>query len=209
MAALDAMDVDDRKVNRRVYGRGLFDGLRMAGVGDPEGFVNASKMHRIEQGLNGIAKKVLDAVPISEAWTVSRIVQELARTTGSTPEFRIVHGCIGRLLEQGLVREQPANCFSRVKVRQPLAVVVNDQKTEGDVMTAAKPATEQKALKVAEPLDRLAGLSVSMRDLSNRVAAMAKEIDEVALDVESRIESIKADTEKLRQLQSLLKSIGQ
>lgn len=60
-----------------------------------------------------------------------------------------------------------------------------------------------------EPIDRLAGLAATLKELSVKVGAMAKEVEDVAISVEERIQAIHADTEKLRQLHALLKSLGQ
>jgi len=62
------------------------------------------------------------------------------------------------------------------------------------------PAVQHKNETVSA-LDRLAQLAADLR-------AMAATVEDIALDVAQEIQRIGADSEKLRQLQALLKGLG-
>jgi len=206
--------------HRRSYGRGFFDGLRTAGIDNPEEFLNAQKQQRVEDGLTAIMRKVYDAVPEQDPWTVSQIVAEISRITRSSMDHRTVLGVLGQLKERGLVKEPASKEFIRAKHRHATLAVVDGRAepaeaiaapTElnvapivGAPMPALDAVTEQQ-----EPMDRLAALAALMRDMAEQMAKSAREAEDVALEVEQRMERIKADTLKLRQLQALLKDIGQ
>lgn len=188
----------------------MFHGLRMAGIDNPEDFVQAAKMERIEKSVSGIARKVLDAVPLTETWPASKIIGEMVRMTSSSPDFKIVMGCLSTLVDQGLVREPKKGEFQRIKPRPALAVASPaPADTVAEPLTADAPEATVATVAPTEPIDRLAGLAATLKDLSVKVGAMAKEVEDVAISVEERIQTIHADTEKLRQLHALLKSLGQ
>lgn len=194
---------------RKVYGRGFYDGLRSAGMHNSGDAMQAAKMERIEKSVSGIARKVLDAVPLTETWPASKIIGEMVRMTSSSPDFKIVMGCLSTLVDQGLVREPKKGEFQRIKPRPALAVA---PPAPSDAPAEPAPAPVAAVAEVAaptEPIDRLAALASTLKELSERVAAMAKDVEDVAISVEERIQTIHADTEKMRQLQALLKSIGQ
>lgn len=108
------MSVTPGEQSRRAsYGRGVIEGLRMAGVPNPGDFMNAQKLARIESGLNSIAKKVLEAVPISEPWTKSQIVAEMRRA-GSQVDMRVLEGCLSTLADSGPIKEPTRGSFVRV-----------------------------------------------------------------------------------------------
>jgi hypothetical protein len=196
---------------RKVYGRGFYDGVRSAGAHNSGDAMQAAKMERIEKSVSGIARKVLDAVPVSEPWPASKIIGEMVRMTSSSPDFKIVMGCLSTLADQGLVREPKKGEFQRVKPRPALSAVSTPDGLAEEPTEPTEPTklADDLPLAPAEPMDRLASLAGTLRELSAKVTAMAKEVEDVALSVEERIQRIHADTEKLRQLQSLLKSIGQ
>lgn len=79
--------------------------------------MNQQRFHSIHDGLSAVAKKVYDAVPIQEAWSIVQIKQELERKqAGVTRDFRIFSGCINSLVNSGIVLEEPKGRFRRVKV---------------------------------------------------------------------------------------------
>ena len=212
----DAAEAVSASPNRKIYGRGFFDGLRMAGIDNPEEFLNTAKQSKLENSLTNMARKVLEAVPIQAAWSASQIIGEMVRMTASKPDFKIVMGCLNSLVDAGLVREPEKGHFQRIKARPSLAAVP-------PAPVAATPAPEA-ALMLAkpvpnvpnvpkqeeqEPLARMSYMASNLRELSRQTAALADGLETIALDVESRMDRIHADTEKLRQLQALLKSIGQ
>lgn len=175
---------------RRIYGRGFFDGLRAAGK-DPEDFVNARQLRRAEDGLTGIAKTILDAVPIAHAWNANQIVSELKRV-GRQIEHKAVLGCLDSLRGQGLIKEPERGLFMRV--------VLKPKETKMDIgsVSVLKVPDIQKE---QTPLDILASISERLRTL-------ADDIDASAIKISEQFDARSGDTKKLQQLQQILKSIG-
>lgn len=68
--------------------------------------------------------------------------------------------------------------------------------------------TPQPSTTPQELLDKMAALSTKLRDQATVWAEMANAIDDVALDIEARVQAIEADAAKLRQLRELLGSIA-
>ncbi len=165
---------------RRSYGRGYFDGLRAAGV-DPEGFMNERKRKEAEESLTEVARSILDAIPIKESWGLVKVCDELRRKH-RVIESKAVNACIASLVAQGLVRETRPGLFCRVSP-QPGKLVVPTIASE------------------AQPIDVLASIA-------SRLHEIADDIESYALGVTERIEAASDDTKKLRQLQAILKSIG-
>lgn len=155
-----------------------------------------------QRNLTGIARKVLDAVPMQEPWGVPQILNEIARTTGSKPEHRIVVGCLRSLRDDGLIREIAPHEYQRAHSRQSIkdkgAAVANDpSKGELVMFHGAEPAPPPPPL---DALQRLAALAEDAREL-------ARALDEAALEVSAQIEQLQKDTAKLHQLHELLKGI--
>lgn len=201
--------------HRRVYSRGLFDGLRMAGIDNPEDFLSAAKLERVERELSGIVRKVFEALPASEPWSPSQVLAEMARQTGSRPEHRAVTACLGQLVERGLAKEPTRGLFVRAHTKPQLAAVPQATASVPSLPCAreeapamSKPITAEKS-NSADPMDRLAALASTLKGLGAQVSQIAREVEDVAIGVEERVQRIHADTEKLRQLQALLKDIGQ
>ena len=86
---------------RRIFGRGMLEGVRAAGIPNPEEFLmNQKRMRSVVAGLNGVATKVLSAVPLVEDWTLNQIAAELHRQDkGYTLD--VVEGSLAKLLEVG------------------------------------------------------------------------------------------------------------
>lgn len=190
--------MDEKEQSRRkAYGRGVFDGLQMAGITNPGEFMNQQKLERVEQGINGIAKKVLECCPFQEPWTKEEIAREMRRI-GSNAQINVIQGCLDTLRGTGLIKEPERGKFIRVAAKpkeesKPPLVLI-----KGEPMPAEKEKTVQI---VVDPLSRMA-------ELAEQARAIAKDIEAVALDMEMRMERVEKETEKLRQLQSLLKSLN-
>lgn len=190
---------DSEKSRRSSYGRGVFEGLRMAGIDNPGDFMNTNKIARLESGLNSIAKKVLEAVPIQEPWSKDQISMELRRT-GCNASRDVIDSCLGAIADRGLAKEPRPGMFIRVTAKPSL-----NQEPQMPPATPAPiappPKKSEPAIAASDTLSRLASLGSLLRRAS-------EECDAIALDVEERVTAAGQDGEKLRQLQSLLKSIG-
>ena len=70
------------------------------------------------QGQTGIAKKVYECVPISEPWRSFQVLTALRNMTGSTPDVRIVQGCLRDLVDSGLIRRTGTDHYQRIQVEK-------------------------------------------------------------------------------------------
>lgn len=164
------------------------------------------RIEQLERQQTNLAMKILDATPISEAWSPSQIAAEVTRAHGSRIDMRIVTGALDHLVGAGLVKEPRTRFFQRVQraaVKRTLAVVESPPTTERAPMT--NPTNEPVN---ATPLEKLANLSLTVRDAAKQLLAVAELIDEVAVEVEEHIKQAGAGAEKLRQLQALLKGLS-
>jgi len=172
-----------------------------------------ARLTQAEQSVNGIAKKVLDAVPKQEPWTVNKIVAEMNRL-GRNVSTDVVLGCLSTMTRSGLLKEVEPRTFIRVAARERADLAVVPAPAPQMPPTAAVQASAEPAPAVSSPtgepdtLAKLASLSTSVRTMAAQFAALAEAIDDVALEVEQRIERISADSDKLAQLRALLKSVG-
>jgi hypothetical protein len=165
--------------------------------------VNQVRLLEAERSLNGVAKKVLDCVPIAESWNVGMVCTELGRKFGARYGHDVVLGCLSTLKAQGLVREPTTREFQRITAK-PVLVRSTDTDTEEELVAQASTTLLQpptQAPTTSDLIKRIGSLTASMR-------AVADQIDTAALELEDQLAKLSADTEKLRQLQALLKGLG-
>ncbi len=165
--------------------------------------MKAAKFEQLVQGQTGIAKKVYECVPIQDAWAIGEIAQYMKTKTGSTTDLRIVQGCLNSLVDSGLIKVEGRNRFKRIPVEEKPKEVL--------VMKVVQPIkTEEKAKSVAA-IDLLSSIAADVSAMSVEISAklkrIAKSIEDAALTVESERENSHESVQKLRQLQSLLKSL--
>lgn len=156
--------------------------------------MNAAKIKAIEDGLSGIARKVLDAVPIADTWAVHTIANEVKRVTGSAPEQKIVSGCLETLRHAGLVRETRGK-WIRVAVKES----AGEPDESAQKVVELRAPQEEKRTK--SPREMLSDIAIAMMDL-------AVKIEDVAAEIDRADKRHGEKTAKLRQLQELLQGIG-
>ncbi|HHF0746539.1 hypothetical protein [Pseudomonas aeruginosa] len=139
------------------------------------------------QGQTGIAKKVYECVPISEPWRSFQVLTALRNMTGSTPDVRIVQGCLRDLVDSGLIRRTGTDHYQRIQV---------EKKT--------KP---QEPKRSASPLEMLGELANELAGMAEHMKRLSDRIEDVALAVEQERESNAKSMESYRQLKALLKSL--
>ncbi len=154
--------------------------------------MNPARLHEAVRNLNGAAIKVLNAVPLNEAWPVHDIYGELVRL-GVRTDHRVLQGCLGALKHDGLIKEPQPGSFVRVLIPKALTIV--------NKPTPTLPAP------TLPPLERLAALSRSMSSLADLALDLSKEIDDTVDALKSSLTSTDADLQKLRQLQAMLKGM--
>lgn len=155
------------------------------------------------------ARKVYSSVPIAEDWTCKQIHTEMLRI-GTGRELSVTQGCLATLTRAGLVQEVKRGIFRRAPVRLQNEVAANDggieyadtsaptEEVEMPTNTPAKPANH---MQIMDDLSRRATeMAAALRDLAHDIEAAA-----IAIDEQMQVEG--ANTEKLKQLQALLKSL--
>lgn len=157
--------------------------------------MNEAKIARLESGLNGIARKVLDAVPSQSPWGKDQIATEMRRL-GSGAERHVLDGCLDTLRGRGLIKEPTRGMFIRVIAKPSATQEEEDIIVPNQSPPARLPASAPSNKK--DPLARLAAASQLLRQA-------ADEIDAAALDAAEQVQTAAKDTEKFRQLQALLK----
>ncbi|WP_039012562.1 hypothetical protein [Pseudomonas brassicacearum] len=166
--------------------------------------MSPSKQEILMQGQTGVAKKVYECVPINEPWTSFQVMTAMRNLTGSTPDNRIVSGCLVSLVDSGLVKKSGRDQFQRIPVDIK-------QKTQVPVMTKAQPKLEVVADQKAQsgPLEMLSELAGEIASMASSLKRLADRVEDVALAVEHEREGNAEAVGKLKQLQELLKGISQ
>lgn len=171
--------------------------------------MQANRLRQAEQNLSGIAKRVLDAVPISEPWTVGQICTELGRT-GARVEMNVVMGCLRTHVGQGLCKEPRQLTFQRVQIPDAdpptLRVITADTTKPGVFMSKAAPALTSAT---GDPLGAIGSLAARLREQGRALIVAAEEVERVGLEFEQRVDAAKQGNAKLQALQALLKSINE
>ena len=161
--------------------------------------MTATRIRILENQQTGVAKKVYGAVPINEAWPSKQIVMELTRQ-GQVRDFSIIEGCLNTLKEVGLIKEMSPGHFQRVKPKaEPMST---------KPLNPVIPPNSSIKGEPTEPVDRLAAIGTKLRGLSQMFLELADDIDEAALAFEEKTSGNDEELAKLRQLQTLLKSLS-
>jgi len=162
--------------------------------------MRAARYASLCRELTHTARKVLDAVPINEAWPTHRITAELMRL-GTPKDRNILEGCLNSLMKDGLVIERPPGHWMRVPLEPEFAPA---PAAKDDIVPLK---TAGKAAEPLTPLKRISMLAVRARDLSKSLADFANDIDEAALIIDQEVADMGERTQKLDQLQQLLKGL--
>lgn len=160
--------------------------------------MSPTKQKALLQGLNGVARKVYDVVPVNEPWTLGLIIAELQRK-GVSLEYRVAQGCLRNLVGQGLVIESEDQFQRReIKARPTLKAVETPPHSRPDALSKP-PAT---------PLDRLGEIANWVEGVCKDLHLLKGELETVAIEVQQYLEDIQAKNTKLKQLQDLLKGLA-
>ncbi len=173
-----------------------------------------AKFEAAHRGMTSIAKKVFAATPEDSPMNAQQIYGELRRTVGGS-DVRTTAGCLGSLADAGLVMEPRQGYFVRTKIRpkfEPPQLVIDHHHGAEEMThhTAALP--DVVAVVVVEPpksaVNRLGMLAAAAFQMSAELRTLADDIEIAALEVAEQQEANDADSDKLRQLKSILKSLG-
>lgn len=177
--------------------------------------MNKKRHQALVQGLNGVAQKVYEAVPIDDEWDVKQIAMELYRQSHRI-EIATIEGCVRRMVASGLVQERSVGHFSRVVVRE-----TEIPAQQPIIMAKPQPLSttqdrEPKPLDIATRVDAITKRVIALRlrqesfnrDFQEAAKGIARDIEELGLAVLQEVESAGKDAEKARRLKSLLQEIG-
>lgn len=157
-----------------------------------------SRLAILEKMQTGIARKVLQAVPISEEWNAREIGRELGRL-GHNPNFRILEGCLNTLVESGLVTEKTKGMFRRVAAKEKEVQDMIQNEITPRVL-AAVPEPKREEIELLDPLEQLFAVA-------KRLRTAADEIEAEAMRMQEKMEQVTKDQESLNQLRTLLKKL--
>ena len=156
--------------------------------------MDAARAHQLLKGHITAVQKVYTAVPISEPWTQHQIAGEMSRT-GIRLSSRALEGFLRTLMDSGLIRETDRNTF----IRTPITTkekVVNQSKSSA----VADPAPVIIPPPPSTALERLTQLISDLDVLTGKIGL-------TVIEVEDQLKQCSKDTEKLKQLQALLKGL--
>lgn len=154
------------------------------------------RLNMAEAGLNAMASKVLDAVPISEPWPVHKILGEMRRLgITSNPNHSVVLGCLSTLRGHGLIREPERGMF--VRTPQKLEVV------------SVNPTPSKKAAIVApeEPdlSAQLKALSSDLQSAADILSGIAHNLDSIAQKYAEEAAKAVNDARQFEDLRALMR----
>lgn len=174
--------------------------------------MSPAKIASLLQGQTSIARKLFEFVPIAEEWTEFQIASEMRRVTGSAPDLKVARGCLRDLADSGLIRRRNDQ-FRRAHTPQ------KPQQKEAEMPAAKavttlqlKPAVKHEPQTAPSPIEILGDIAGSIVELSKSVAVqlqqLASRVEEAAIQIEQGQEANAANLQKLKQLQQLLRSLG-
>lgn len=158
-----------------------------------------ARVDKILDGESSLARKVYEAVPISEPWSIKQIVAELRRKQTSN-SLSTIQGSLNALASRNLIKEPSSGMFIRAKVSTP---------TPTPQLEVPKPVN-LKAVdkKPSNPIDELGELSQQARDLASHMTSLATALDNVAIKIDDFMQEQDAESAKLKQLKALLQDLN-
>ena len=140
----------------------------------------------ILDGQTNLAQKVFAAVPMQAFWTVQQISTEMFRLENHNLSKSEITGCLRTLVDAGLVNETASQTFrSTVKPAKVIEVTAPSKK-------APAPKTSL--------MDQLFDLATSLRDVAEKVEAVAMEVDSAIIEAGKGNDQLKALQSTLRGL---------
>ena len=174
-----------------------------------------AKIAGLLQGQTSIARKLFEFVPIAEEWTEFQIASEMRRVTGSAPDLKVARGCLRDLADSGLIRRRNDQ-FRRAaapdktpqkEAEMPAAKAITTLHLKPAPKAAGLP--DQAAASPIEILGDIAGSIVALsKGVAEQLQQLASRVEEAAIQIEQGQEANAANLQKLKQLQQLLRSLG-
>jgi hypothetical protein len=196
------MTSERQRENQRIYGAGYRAGLLTAANNQGNHPMSEKQKVSAIAGLTGTAAKVYEVVPINESWTITQIMAELKRNRLNY-EFLKVEGCLGSMIEPGIIRKVGDLAYQRVELK---TMQLREVK-----ITGLKPEPEPPGATVSHasnPIDGLLAVASNMRVAGRRLIDDAELIESACIAQMEAEATHKQELEQFQQLRTLLGSIS-
>lgn len=191
--------------HKKIYAAGYYKGLEAAGA-SPTDYplkgetMKQSRAESILANITASERKVYDALPIQQGWTISEITTALFRDKNINMQKNSVERCVKHLVEIGLASKAGAFKYVRTTISTPAK---QEKKTPGGEQSAPgtiKPEAEQT--RQENPIAALEGLVELVFDI-------AAKLEEAVQGVKSSLATRDAKYKKLEKLSEALKSLNE
>jgi hypothetical protein len=168
--------------------------------------MNKLKFDNVYSGLNATCKKVYDCVPSNDRWKKTLIHSEIKRR-GFNYDASHVDGCLHALLKSGLITDQ-ASGFRRVDIidTENDKLIVNDTYFEKLADDLDKAVSTKKTN--ANPFDKISDIADEVKTLIAGMNKLLESVEETAIYIQDEISKIEEKNKSLKQLQNILKNLG-
>jgi hypothetical protein len=172
-------------------------------------------------GITTAAAKIYELVPKMEYWDKAQLQRETIRANINVAPDALA-GCLDSLVHSGLVKEKRGT-FCRVPIKPPTArsmselkdIVITPEEIPMSLPTPTRPAPPMPTIapaKAGNVVDALGALAQRLNAMALRhqmeFQELASELSDLAIDVQGDLEAKDTGLAQLRQLQTLLKTIG-
>ena len=173
--------------------------------------MNKTRFEQMLKHQSSIARKVFDAVPISEAWGFQAIQSELFRLGINKPK-NIVEACLGSLTDAGLIRKGSQGHYIRICIHEPTAPapeikIVPAISTPAPEKLQAEQTPMTEAAQQKTPIQRLEELAAKVSKMAEEILELPSEIESIAAQLKHDAEANAGELAKLNQLKVLLKGL--
>ena len=159
--------------------------------------LSAARFEGYYAGLTSMARKVYEAIPIAEVWSVTQVHQEMVRL-GFSADLTKTSGCLRSLLGTTLIIEKPPGHYRRSAIKPKKAPMATQA-----IMTVVSAAPVSVAAELTPPTPE-----EILSALSTRCMEFATDIDEASIAIKKYMAAREVDSQKLKQLQALLKGLS-
>lgn len=154
--------------------------------------MNHDRAQNILTGQSNLARRVFDAVPKQDFWSVLQISNEMHRKEPHGLSKGEITGCLRSLVDAGLVAEAGVLTF-RSNVKPPKLSMPDKEAT----VTAPTPKKPKEPKTIME----------RMLELADTLRTAAEQIDNLAMEVDSAIVDAGKGSERLKTLQATMRSL--
>lgn len=170
-----------------------------------------SSMQRMIQVLRGqtaLAQKVFFAIPLTDAWTIHQIRNEVRRQGVAISDNHKLHACLESLRDAGLLKSGPGfQLFRREHAITPADLERTKERVEG-------PGEQPVAEVVDKPeapetvFEQLAKIGGRARLIADQLNTLADDIEMAALSVDQRSQQLSAGEQKVKKIQELMRELA-